>query len=383
MKKLVIIGANNFQLPLVKKARQLGLETHVFAWERGAVGREFADHFFPISVIEKELILKESEKIKPDGIISIGSDLATATVNYVADKLGLIGNSLECTRVTTNKFAMRECLSQGGLQCPKYTKSADLQEILSDCGDFPLIVKPTDRSGSRGVTKVSSEKELELAIVRAASESFISEHIVEQFITGREYSVEMISWQGEHHFLQITEKETSGEPYYVEKAHHQPAALPVVMKEKIIALIKKSLTCLGIEFGASHSEILLTAEGNIYIVEIGARMGGDYIGSHLVQLSTGYDFVQGVIDIVLGNFNGVVKSHAMYSGIYYIFAKPGMLNRITDHTKNYHDIIFSEVYFRIGGKIREVKESNDRTACYVYQSASGKFVAHDEMIILE
>ena len=98
MKKLVIIGANNFQLPLIKKAKQLGMETHVFAWEKGAVGREFADYFYPISIIEKELILKEAEKIKPDGIISIGSDLATATVNYVADKLGLIGNSLECTK---------------------------------------------------------------------------------------------------------------------------------------------------------------------------------------------------------------------------------------------------------------------------------------------
>jgi biotin carboxylase len=383
MKKLAIIGANNFQLPLIKKAGQLRLETHVFAWEKGAVGKGFADHFYPISIIEKEVILKEVEKIKPDGVISIGSDLATATVNFVAAKLGLIGNSLECTRVTTNKFAMRECLSQGGLPCPKYTKSADVQEIFSICGDFPLIVKPTDRSGSRGVTKVSDKKELVGAVARAVAESFISEHIVEQFILGREYSVEMISWQGEHHFLQITEKETSGEPYYVEKAHHQPAALSASMKDKIISTIKKSLTCLGIEFGASHSEILITGDSDIYIVEIGARMGGDYIGSHLVELSTGYDYIKGVIDIACGNFNGVVKSHNMYSGIYYVFAKPGILHKITNKTKNYPDILFSEVYYRLGRKTREVKESNDRAACYVYRSASGKFAPNDEIIILE
>jgi len=383
MKKLVIIGANNFQLPLIKKARQLGLETHVFAWEKGAVGKEFADYFYPISIIEKELILKEAEKIKPNGVISIASDLATATVNYLADKMGLIGNSLECTRVTTNKFAMRECLSQGGLPCPKFSKSADAQEILSICGDFPLIVKPIDRSGSRGVTKVSNKKDLEQAIVRASSESFVSGHIVEQFIVGREYSVEMISWKGEHQFLQITEKETSGEPYYVEKAHHQPAALSVALKEKIVSVVKKSLTCLGVEYGASHSEILLTAEGGIYIVEIGARMGGDYIGSHLVELSTGYDFLKGVIDIACGSFNGVVKSHDRYSGSYYVSAKPGILKKITDRTKNYPEILSSEVYYRIGDKIREVKESNDRAACFIYQTVAGKFEPVDNVIILE
>ncbi|MBN1472281.1 MAG: ATP-grasp domain-containing protein [Syntrophaceae bacterium] len=383
MKKLVIIGANNFQSPLIKKARQLGLETHVFAWEKGAIGKEFADYYYPISIIEKEQILKEAKKIKPGGIISIASDLATATANYIADKLGMIGNSLECTRVTTNKYAMRECLSQGGLPCPKYTNSDNIRKILRECGDFPLIVKPTDRSGSRGVTKVKNKEEMAGAIARARSESFTSSHIVEQFIAGQEYSVEMISWQGEHHFLQITEKETSGEPYFVEKAHHQPTALPVTLQEKIIVLIKKSLTCLGVEFGASHSEILLTETGDIYIVEIGARMGGDYIGSHLVELSTGYDFLKGVIDIALGNFNGVVKSYEMYSGIYYVFAKPGKLNMTTNQAKQYPEILFSEVYYRIGSKIRQVKESNDRAACYVYRSATGKFEHNDEIIILE
>jgi biotin carboxylase len=383
MKKLVIIGANNFQLPLIKKAKQLGLETHVFAWEKGALGKEFADHFYPLSIIEKELILKAVEKIKPVGIISIASDLAIATVNYVAAKLALTANSLASTRVTTNKYAMRECLSQGGLPCPKYSISADIKEILSICGAFPLIVKPSDRSGSRGVTKVNTKNELELAIARAQSESFVSGHIVEHFIPGQEFSVEMISWQGEHYFLQITEKETSGAPYFVEKAHHQPAALAAVMQEKIIALIKKALTCLGVESGASHSEIILTGDGDVFIVEIGARMGGDYIGSHLVELSTGYDYLKGVIDIACGNFNGVKKSHDMYAGIHYVFAKPGILNKITDHSKNYPEIILSEVYYRIGSKVREVKESNDRAASYIYQSAKGKFVPNDEIVILE
>ncbi|MBN2399726.1 MAG: ATP-grasp domain-containing protein [Candidatus Aminicenantes bacterium] len=383
MRQLVIIGANNFQLPLIKKAKALGLETHVFAWEKGAVGRGFADHFYPISIIEKELILKEAKKIRPDGVISIASDLATVTVNHVAAGLGLIGNSLDCTRATTNKFAMRECLSHSGLPCPKYTRSADILEIRRACGDFPLIVKPTDRSGSRGVTKVFNANDLQMAIDQAESESFTSGHIVEHFIPGREYSVEMISWRGEHHFLQVTEKETSGEPYYIEKAHHQPAALPEPVKEKIISIIKKALTCLGIEFGASHSEIILTTEGEVYMVEIGARMGGDYIGSHLVELSTGYDFIKGAIEVACGNFVEVIKGHDMNSGVYYIFAKPGIVRKITNRTEQYPEIVMSEVYYLRGSTIRDIRESNDRAACYIYQSAAGKLEFHEEMIVFE
>jgi biotin carboxylase len=329
------------------------------------------------------LILQEAKKIRPDGIISIASDLATVTVNHVAAGLGLIGNSLACTKVTTDKYAMRECLSHSGLPCPKYTKSADMREIMRICGDLPLIVKPTDRSGSRGVTKVSHANELAPAIARARSESFTSGHIVEQFISGREYSVEMISWQGEHHFLQITEKETSGEPYFVEKAHHQPAALAEPLAGKVVALVKRALTCLGVEHGASHSEVLLTPGGDCLVVEIGARMGGDYIGSHLVELSIGYDYLQGVIDVALGSFSGVTTGRGMHSGIRYIFAKPGRLRRVVDHTGNYHEILFSEVYCRVGDEMGDVRESNARAACYVYRSPAGKFVPDDEVITLE
>ena len=108
MKKIVIIGANNFQMPLIKKVKKLGYETHVFAWKEGAVGAKYADYFYPISIVEKDEILEKCKEIKPDAVLSVASDLATITVNYLAEKLGLIGNSLECTRISTNKFNMRK-----------------------------------------------------------------------------------------------------------------------------------------------------------------------------------------------------------------------------------------------------------------------------------
>ena len=118
MNKIVIIGANDFQKPLIQKAGQMGYETHVFAWREGAVGAEDADYFYEISITEKEKILEKCREIKPDAVATIGSDLANITVQNLAEKLGLPGNSRECIRNTTNKAAMRQALSGAGIPVP-------------------------------------------------------------------------------------------------------------------------------------------------------------------------------------------------------------------------------------------------------------------------
>ena len=115
MKRIVIIGANYFQNPLIEKAKALGYETHVFAWKEGAVGEKTADFFYPISIIEKERILEECVKIQPDAVVSIASDLANITVQYLAKKLGLPCNSDESILISTNKYAMRDALKKSGI----------------------------------------------------------------------------------------------------------------------------------------------------------------------------------------------------------------------------------------------------------------------------
>ena len=119
MKKIAIIGASYLQEPLIQAAKKRGLETHVFAWETGDVGEKSADHFYPISITEKDLILKQCEKIGIDGICSIASDLAAVTVSYVAEKMGLCSNSPECTLATTNKHVMRRYFEKNNDPSPK------------------------------------------------------------------------------------------------------------------------------------------------------------------------------------------------------------------------------------------------------------------------
>ncbi len=302
MKKLVIIGANDFQNQLIIKAKALGYETHVFAWQCGDVGEYTADYFYPISIVEKDLILEKCREIRPNGICSIASDLATITVNYVAEQLGLPCNATKYSVVQTNKFAMREALHAAGVSCPKFLRTGEAVDVTALAEfSFPVIVKPTDRSGSRAIMKLDSIEGVEQAVKAACEVSFENKAIIEEYLTGNEYSMETISYQGKHHYLATTKKFTTGAPHFIETGHCQPSDLSPELIEKAKSVVFAALDALHVENSAGHSEFRVDESGNVRIIEIGARMGGDCIGSDLVYLSTGQDFLKMVIDVACGN----------------------------------------------------------------------------------
>lgn len=298
--RIAIIGASYLQLPLIQKAKSMGLETHVFAWAANDVGEKEGDYFYPISIVEKEAILEKCREIGINGICSIASDLASITVNYVANKMGLVSNSIHSTEISTNKHLMRLAFEQNGDPSPKsflVDMSTDFRSLNLQ---FPIIVKPTDRSGSRGIFKLDCREKLEEAISLALKESFEKKALVEEFAEGDEYSVEYISFEGRHYYLAVTQKFTTGAPHFIETGHLEPAPLSKDTIERIKLVVSHALDSLEIKYGASHSEIKIDSLGNIKIIEIGARMGGDCIGSDLVFYSTGIDFLKNVILVSLG-----------------------------------------------------------------------------------
>jgi len=324
MKKIVIIGANYFQNPLILKAKEMGYETHVFAWQDGSIGERTADYFYPVSIIEKEEILEKCKEIKPDAVVTIASDLANITVQYLAENLGLPCNSGESILISTNKYAMRDAFSANNVPSPKYVKATvgdDFEGLVGEM-HFPLIVKPTDRSGSRGITKVTEVSQIAEAVERSVENSFEKFAIIEEYIEGDEYSCECISYMGEHRILAVTKKYTTGNPHYIETGHLEPAPLEECVCQKIYEIIPKALDALQIKNGASHPEFKVTPEGEVRIIEIGSRMGGDCIGSDLVHLSTGYDFVKMVIETALGQKPALIQEHEpKCAGIKFIFSK--------------------------------------------------------------
>lgn len=310
-RKLAILGASDFQNPMILKAKEMGLETHAFAWECGDIGEKTADVFHPISIADKEDILAVCQKEGISGITTCGSDFAVVAQNFIADKLGLPGNPVSSTLSCTNKYVMRETLKKAGVPVPGFVmvtendRSPEGLKALS----FPLIVKPTDRSGSRAINKVQNEEELKSAINEAIEVSFSKTAIVEEVIEGPEYSCESITKDGVHHTLALTKKFTTDAPHFIETGHIQPSDIPEEFQPKVISQIHQALTALGIKNSASHAEFRLQPDGSVRIIEIGARMGGDCIGSDLTMLSTGIDFLKATIQVALGEEPDLVLVH--------------------------------------------------------------------------
>lgn len=362
MKKLAIIGASYLQAPLIETAKSMGLETHVFAWAANDVGEKIADYFYPISIVEKEEILNKCQEISIDGICSIASDLAIITVNYVAQKMGLPSNDMKATLVSTNKHEMRKCFENNGDPSPKSKIVSSIEDIDVNEWTLPLIVKPLDRSGSRGITKINDFSDLSLAIEEAKKVGFDKHALVEEFIEGDEYSVEYLSDCGTHHFLTITKKYTTGAPNFIETAHIEPSDLSEEMIAQVKLVVEHALNSLGLKYGASHSEVKIN-NGEIKIVEIGGRMGGDFIGSDLVKLSTGFDFVREVINVAIG-----VKSKLDYPRLNKCAAVRFIFNQ---HDLDVLELIKKEVpeiivnYEYYGNLTCEVTDSSNRHGYYL------------------
>ena len=363
---IAILGASYLQLPLIKKAKQLGYTTHVFAWAANDVGEKEADYFYPISIVEKNKIFDKCKEIGICGICSIASDIAVATVNYVSEKLNLTGNPINSTGKCTNKYLMRQAFFEHNIPCPKSFLIDEECEISNLPLKFPAIVKPTDRSGSRGIYKVNSKKQVNDAVLKSIKESFENKAVIEEFVGGDEYSVEYISFNGEHHFLAVTQKYTTGEPHFIETAHVEPACLSNDILEKVKKIIPKALDALDIKYGASHSEIKIDSYGNISVIEIGARMGGDCIGSDLVMYSTGLDYLRMVIDVSCGkrpNFSVIGEKRAVKS--VFMFSQKD-INEFNYIQKNFPKKIIRVVDFH-PENLGKTTDSSNRVGCYIIE----------------
>ena len=364
-KKIAILGANTPLLPFYKQAKRLGYEIHSFSYEPDGVCKEYADYYYPFSFAEKENVLKECKRIGINGITSFSLESALPTVNYIAREMHLEGNPLESMEWTLNKFRMTERLRECGIKVPDYVCIDSERDLLGQKFTFPQIVKPVDSSGSRGVSKVNNMEELLMAYHLALPFSKSKKVMIGQFIEGREFEVDSISHHGCHFVLTIDDKVTTNEPYFVELEHHQPANFSEEDGTKIRALAKKVLDALAIYSCVSFIEFKMDNEGEIYVIEIGARAPGDYVASDLVRLSTGYDCVKGLLELATGDFTIPVIGKIKYSGIYFLSRESMKVNYFILNSARYLEIVQKEIY---SNNIISVKESGDRAGYFIYQS---------------
>lgn len=368
-KKIAIFDASWPLESFYKQAKQLGYEIHSFDMDSNALCKKYSDKFYPISFTETDEIVKICNENDIKGVISFTTEIAQPWVNAAARKLGSPSNSIECEKLMENKFTMRERLNECGVSIPEYQIVEDLS-FNSDL-NFPVIVKPTDNGGSRGVTRVDRKEDLKPAIEWAMQFARNKKVIIERFVEGREFSVEYISHNGKHYFIAITDKVTTGSPHFVELEHHQPTNVSDETIERIKKLTEDTLTALKVSNSVTHTEIKMEDNGDIFIIETSPRMGGDFITSDLVKLSTGYDLVNGAIELAIGEFTPPLFPQQQYSGIYFL-AKGR--EYVEEYIVNKDEYPFAVEAERYDGPIIEVKQNNDRAGHFIYQNNNERLI---------
>lgn len=391
-KKLMILGASILQLPAIEKAREMGLETIVVDMNPNAVG-------FAVPGVKKEVIstidipkvLKVAQGYHIDGIMTLASDMPMRTVAVVSEKMNLVGIDYDTAIKATDKGKMRKALKENSVPIPLFFEVNTIEEYYTAVEQIKMaghrcIVKPTDNSGSRGIDLLSDYKQetIDKAYEYSKQCSRSGNIMVEEFMEGSEVSVETLSMGGICHVIQITDKLTTGAPYFVEMGHSQPSQLSENMKMKIEQIAKAANRAIGIKNGPSHTEIKITKDGP-KIVELGARLGGDNITTHLTPLSTGVNMVECCIHIALGEKPDILPKLNKGSAIRYFKQHAGVVKTIEgiEEAKTIEGIKQISIVHDIGEYVTEINNSVARMGFVIAQDKNAESAIKDCMLALE
>lgn len=374
MKKLLIIGASILQLPAIKKAKEMGLYVAVLDFNPNAIGIPYADEYFNASTMDEDAVMEVAKTFCPDGIMTLATDMPMRGVAKVSDALGLHSISYPTAVKATDKYDMIKAFEEHGVPAPWFylIKNSTELELLKDKLSYPCIMKPTDNAGSHGVVKIHSYEELIEKYEYSHSSSRRGNVIVEEYLEGEEVSVEVMVTNGKVNILQITDKQTTGAPYFVEMGHSQPSRLSIDIQNKIKNIAERACKAIGIDKGPAHVEMKVTSQGQPKMIELGARMGGDNITTHLVPLSTGIDMVECTIKTALGEPVDVTPTLNCGSAIKYFEAPFGTIKSIDGveeamKIKGVKQISFTK---NIGDTSTPIQCSNDRIGFIIAQAST-------------
>ncbi len=371
MKKLLVIGASILQVPAIQKAKELGYYVGVIDYNPNAVGIPLCDEFFEVSTIDIDGVAETAKQFAPDGIMTLATDMPMRSIAKAAAVCGLPGITMECAIKATDKGEMIKAFEAAGVEHPWYHIAATDADFTAaaERATYPCIMKPLDNSGSRGVVLCHSREELLAQYAYSKQESRGAGVIIEEYMVGPEVSVEIIVLRGVPHILQVTDKLTTGAPHFVEMGHSQKSRLAETDLLKIRDLAGRAALAVGIENGPAHAEIMLTKDGP-KMVEIGARMGGDCITTHLVPLSTGVDMIRATIEIACGIEPDLTPKWDKGAAIRYFNVPGGVITAIdgVEAAKAIDGVCEIRFTKKVGDTTGEIGSSTDRVGFVIAQS---------------
>jgi len=365
-KTILILGSRLMQLPAICKAKEMGLQVITIDPDEKALGFKYADHSYIHDLADEKSCLKIAKKHNVNGVMTLAADYPIPMVSRICKDLSLRGLTTEAAILSTNKKIMRQAFSARNIPSPIAITAMSFDEAKNAIKQlsFPIIFKPAISHGGQGVTQISAESnidEIERAYIRAMSITSGDGILVEEFVEGPEFSVEAVTVNKVTHIVALTDKLTSGPPYFVELGHNQPSLYPDIDKQLLLKTAILGIKALGIDWSASHTEIKLSSNGP-KIIEIGARLGGGFVTTQLVPFSTGVDMVKAAILIALGEEPTIRSTCQQGAAIRFLYTQPGIIKNIygvksAEKTPGVREV---DVYKRVGDKSTPLVDGTGR-----------------------
>jgi len=359
-KSVLIFGVGPLQKSIINRAKLMGLYTVGIDPAEDAACRDEVDAFEVVDGQDYEGTCAVVDKYGIDAIVTAATDKPLVMMARIAEKYGFPFFSVETAQWSTDKFQMKQRFIDGGVPCAKgrLVKSASEVEDF----EYPVIIKPRDNSGSRGVKLCRSKEELECSMSEAFGVSRLDTVLVEEFIEGQEYSIESLHYDGKNEVIQFTEKKTTEFPCNVELGHIQPANISKENQRKIREIISLIGKALKFENCPSHTELKINERG-IFVIETSPRLGGDYITSTLTPLSTGINIEDNLLHIALGEDIEPKQVCKHYSGIrFFAFEEGSIIKHVPDEkiVKSWPNIVDFSFSLKEGEKVNRITSSLNR-----------------------
>lgn len=372
MKKILMLGGNFLQMTAIKRAKELGYYVISVDYLPDNPGHKYSDEYHNISTIDKEAVLKLAEEKKVDGILSYASDVSAPTAAYVAEKLGLPTNPYASVMTLTHKDQFRAFMRKEKLRMPDGRMFQDKEQAREYFNQMtlPIILKPTDSSGSKGVMKVTSREQFDEAFKVAMSYSISGHVILEQFIQKQGYQIDGDGFiqDGKIAFWGVMDQHN-----HIERNPHAPIGLswPSIQnpehQKAAKELVQEIFDRLGMKFGAFNFEYIIGTDGNIYLLEIGPRNGGNYIPDTILY-ATGVDMIEASIRACVGDQyeQALIPDKDRCASSYVVHAsKTGVFKGLRIHEEVKDRIIKQALFIKEGEEVHAFRNGGDSIGAMV------------------
>lgn len=383
MKKLMILGGARYALPVIEAAKKMGIYTITADYLPDNIAHKYSDKYVNVSIIDKEATLKAAKELEIDGIMSFACDPGVVTAAYIADKMGLPNvGPYESVCILQNKGKFRKFLADNGFTVPIAKNYKNIEMALRDKNIFnwPVIVKPTDSAGSKGVTKVENPDELEKSIKYALEFSHSNEFIIEDFITQNGFSSDSDSFSidGQLKFVSFNCQrfDANAENPYTPSAYSWPSSMSEKNQEELKNEIQRLIKLLGMKTAVYNIETREDRDGKAYIMELSPRGGGNRL-AECVRYATGVDMIMNMVKYSVGLPIDDIKQKS-YDGCWCEIIlhsdKPGVFEKlwISDEIKN--NVIEKDLWIQKGTKVGGFKAANEAIGTLILKMDSQKSI---------